>query len=352
VVQTKQRILMLIVMKPDATRDDIFHVKEKISALGYRAHEIPGAQKIAIGITGNREKIDPALFRTMRGVDEAIPVSKPFKLAGREAKGESSEIRVGDEIIGGKDLAIIAGPCSVESWDQLIGTARIVKASGARFLRGGAFKPRTSPYAFQGMKEEGLVLLREARAETGLKIVTEVKDVTILPAVAEVADVIQIGARNMSNFSLLEAVGDLQTPVLLKRGNSATIEELLMAAEYILARGNLNVVLCERGIRTFEHYTRNTLDLNAVPVIKKLSHLPILVDPSHGIGIWDGVSAMALAAIAAGADGLMIEVHPDPGAALSDGPQSLKPERFLELMDKVRAVAAVLGRTMAEEVSR
>jgi len=342
---------MLIVMKGDATREDIFHVKEKISVLGYKAHEIPGAQRIAIGITGNRGKVDPDLFSTMKGVEDAIPVSKPYKLAGRDAKPENSEIRVGEEVIGAREIAIIAGPCSVESWDQLIGTARAVKASGARFLRGGAFKPRTSPYSFQGMKEEGLVLLREARAETGLKIVTEVKDVMTLPAVAEVADVIQIGARNMSNFGLLEAVGELRIPVLLKRGISATIEELLMAAEYVLARGNLNVILCERGIRTFEHYTRNTLDLNAVPVIKKLSHLPILVDPSHGIGMWEGVPAMALAGIAAGADGLMIEVHPNPEAALSDGSQSLKLDRFLELMGKLRAVAPLLGRAVGEEVT-
>jgi 3-deoxy-7-phosphoheptulonate synthase len=340
---------MLIVMNSDATREDIFRVKEKISALGYKAHEIPGAQRVAIGITGNRGKVDPDLFCTMRGVQEAIPVSKPYKLAGRDAKPENSEIRVGEEVIGGADLAIIAGPCSVESWEQLIQTARVVRASGARFLRGGAFKPRTSPYAFQGMKEEGLVLLRAARAETGLKIVTEVKDVMTLSAVAEVADVIQIGARNMSNFGLLEAVGDLRIPVLLKRGISATIEELLMAAEYILARGNLNVILCERGIRTFEHYTRNTLDLNAVPVIKKLSHLPIVVDPSHGIGMSDVVPAMALAGIAAGADGLMIEVHPNPEAALSDGSQSLRPELFIELMEKLRALAPVLGRAVGEE---
>jgi 3-deoxy-7-phosphoheptulonate synthase len=270
---------------------------------------------------------------------------------GRDAKPENSEIRVGDETIGGKELAIIAGPCSVESREQLLQTAWAVKSAGAKFLRGGAFKPRTSPYSFQGMKEEGLVLLREARAETGLKIVTEVKDILTLSAVAEVADVIQVGARNMTNFGLLEAVGDLRKPVLLKRGISSTIEELLMAAEYILARGNLNVILCERGIRTFEPYTRNTLDLNAVPVIKKLSHLPVVVDPSHGIGTWDGVPSMALAGIAAGADGLIIEVHPDPENALSDGYQSLKPERFKQLMEKIRQIAAVVDRTVETEVT-
>ncbi|MFN0156933.1 MAG: 3-deoxy-7-phosphoheptulonate synthase [Bacteroidota bacterium] len=342
---------MLIVMKRDATRDDVFRVKEKIAAMGFQAHEIPGVQRVAIGITGNKGKINAENFALLPGVEDAIPVSKPYKLVGRDAKLENSEINVDGEIIGGKELAIIAGPCSVESYDQLMQSADVVKECGGRFLRGGAFKPRTSPYAFQGMKEEGLVLLKEAKERTGLKIVTEVKDVLTLSAVAEVADVIQIGARNMQNFSLLEAVGELRKPVLLKRGISATIEELLMSAEYILARGNYNVILCERGIRTFEPYTRNTLDLNAIPVIKKLSHLPIIVDPSHGIGMWEGVTSMALAGIAAGADGLMIEVHPEPATALSDGYQSLKPKRFRELMEKVRAIAAVVDRTVALEVA-
>ncbi len=342
---------MLVIMKQTATPDEVFKVKQKISSLGYKAHEIPGATRTAIGVTGNSGKIDPENFTMMNGVEDAIRVTKPYKLVGRDAKPEDSEIRIGEETIGGKELAIIAGPCSVESREQLIQTARAVKSAGAKFLRGGAFKPRTSPYSFQGMKEEGLVLLREARAETGLKIVTEVKDILTLSAVAEVADVIQIGARNMTNFGLLEAVGELRKPVLLKRGISSTIEELLMAAEYILARGNLNVILCERGIRTFEPYTRNTLDLNAVPVIKKLSHLPILVDPSHGIGMWESVTAMALAGIAAGADGLIIEVHPNPEDALSDGYQSLKPERFKHLMEKVTQIAAVVDRTVDTEVN-
>jgi 3-deoxy-7-phosphoheptulonate synthase len=337
---------MLVLMKGEATPEDVRRVKEKIDALGYTAHEIPGLLRIAIGITGNAGKVDPDLFASMRGVAEAVPVTRPYKLVGRQAKGENSEIRVGEEVVGGKGLAIIAGPCSVESEGQLLRIAHAVKKSGATFLRGGAFKPRSSPYAFQGMKEDGLVLLREARAETGLKIVTEVKDVLTLEAVAEVADVIQIGARNMNNSSLLEAVGDLRTPVLLKRGMSATIEELLMAAEYIASRGNLNIILCERGIRTFEPLTRNTLDLNAIPVVKELSHLPILVDPSHGIGIWEHIPAMALAGIAAGADGLMVEVHDHPAEALSDGAQSLKPERFAEMMIRVRALAGVLGRTV------
>ena len=341
---------MLVLMKQSASQEEISNVKQKIVTLGYKAHEIPGALRVAIGVTGNQGKIDPENFSMMPGVDDAIQVTKPYKLVGRDAKPENSVIRVGEESVGGEELAIIAGPCSVESRDQLIQTARAVKAAGAKFLRGGAFKPRTSPYTFQGMKEEGLVLLREARAETGLKIVTEVKDILTLSAVAEVADVIQVGARNMSNFSLLEAVGELRKPVLLKRGISATIEELLMAAEYILARGNLDVILCERGIRTFEPYTRNTLDLNAVPVIKKLSHLPVIVDPSHGIGIWDGVTPMALAGIAAGADGLIIEVHVSPEDALSDGYQSLKPERFEQLMEKLKHLAPVVNRTVGSEV--
>lgn len=339
---------MLVVMKKDATNVEIQRVKEKVVALGFRPHEIPGSSRLAIAITGNKGRIAPESFNTMAGVEEAIAITRPYKLVGRDARPDNSEIYVEGEIIGGKELAIIAGPCSVENADQLFQTADAVKEAGGKFLRGGAFKPRTSPYAFQGMKEEGLVLLREAKLRTGLKIVTEAKDVETLQAVAEVADVIQIGARNMQNFSLLEAVGEMRKPVLLKRGISATIEELLMSAEYILARGNQNVVLCERGIRTFEPYTRNTLDLNAIPVIKKLSHLPIIVDPSHGIGMWDGVPSMALAGIAAGADGLMVEVHPDPGGALSDGYQSLKPYRFKELMEKVRQIAVVIERVVGE----
>lgn len=342
---------MLVVMKKDATREHILGVKEKITALGYQAHEIPGENRVAIGISGNKTRINPGLFSSMAGVEDAIAVTRPYRLVGRDAKPYDSEINVDGEIVGGRELAIIAGPCSVESAEQLFQAAESVKEAGAKFLRGGAFKPRTSPYAFQGMKEEGLALLREAKHRTGLKIVTEAKDNFSLAAVAEVADVIQIGARNMQNYSLLEAVGEMRKPVMLKRGISATIEELLLSAEYILARGNHNVFLCERGIRTFEPYTRYTLDLNAIPVVKKLSHLPIIVDPSHGIGMWDGVSAMALAGVAAGADGLMIEVHPDPGAALSDGHQSLKPQRFKELMEKVRQIAAVVDRTVGVETT-
>lgn len=341
---------MLIVMKRDAPDHAIRKVEEKILSLGFTPHEIPGSQRVAIGVTGNTTRINPELFNTMEGVEEAIPVSKPYRLVGRDSRPENTEITVGGEIIGGRELTIIAGPCSVENSLQLMQTAEAVKEAGAKFLRGGAFKPRTSPYAFQGMKEEGLVLLREARDRTGLHIVTEAKDVESLEAVAAIADIIQIGARNMQNFSLLEAAGELRKPILLKRGISATIEELLMSAEYILSRGNHEVILCERGIRTFEPYTRNTLDLNAIPVIKKLSHLPVIVDPSHGIGLWEGVTSMALAGIAAGADGIMVEVHPDPSSALSDGYQSLKPSRFKELMEKVKLIAAVVDRTVSLEV--
>ena len=337
---------MFIVMKPNATREDVQKVMDKVVAMGYVPHEVPGLQRTGVVITGNRDKINPELFIMMPGVEDALTITKPYKLVGRDVKPTNTEIDVGGEIIGGKELAIIAGPCSVESWEQLIATAEAVKEAGAKFLRGGAYKPRTSPYAFQGMKEEGLALLREAKEQTGLKVVTEAKDVRTLAAVAAVADIIQIGARNMQNYSLLEAVGELRKPVLLKRGISATIEELLMSAEYILARGNRNVILCERGIRTFEPYTRNTLDISAIPAIKQLSHLPVIVDPSHGTGQWRLVPAAARAAIAAGADGLLIEVHPHPDQALSDGTQSLKPETFQRLVVEARRVAEAVGRRL------
>ncbi|HEV8538885.1 MAG TPA: 3-deoxy-7-phosphoheptulonate synthase, partial [Bacteroidota bacterium] len=336
---------MLIVMKLDANKSDVERVKQKIKALGFAPHEIPGEQRLAIGITGNRGKLDPELFLNFPGVLDAIPVTKPYKLVSRDVKPENSSIRINGEPIGGKELTIIAGPCSVESRQQIMDIAFTLKQAGVKFLRGGAYKPRTSPYSFQGYKEEALRYLKEARDATGLRIVTEVKDTDTLPLVAEYADVLQIGARNMQNYSLLEAVGALQTPVLLKRGLSATIEEFLMAAEYILSGGNYNVILCERGIRTFEPATRNTLDLNAIPIIKKLSHLPIIVDPSHGIGVWDGVAAMSLAAIAAGADGLIIEVHQDPAMALSDGYQSLKPSKLITLLEKLEQLAPIMNRT-------
>ena len=337
---------MLIVMKLDAPRVDIDRVKEKIRSLGYIPHEIPGDHRMAVGITGNKSRPDAEQFLNLPSVLEAIPITKPFKLVSRDAKPEDSIVSVNGEAIGARELTIIAGPCSVESRQQIIDIAFILKESGIKFLRGGAYKPRTSPYAFQGYKEEALQYLKDVKDATGLKIVTEVKDTETLPLVSECADILQVGARNMQNYSLLEALGSVQKPVLLKRGLSATIEELLMAAEYILHGGNYNVILCERGIRTFETATRNTLDLNAIPIIKKLSHLPIIVDPSHGIGVWDAVSAMSLAAIAAGADGLIIEVHNDPAMALSDGYQSLKPSKFKILLDKLEQLAPIMNRTL------
>lgn len=333
-------------MKPDVSRDEVERVRDKIVSLGFRPHEIPGAQRIAIGITGNKGRVDPDLFKSMAGVLDAVPVSKPFKLVSREVKQENTVVRVGSDEIGGGQLTIIAGPCSVESRSQILEVAEMLRECGVRFLRGGAFKPRSSPYAFQGLKAEGLEYMKEAAEKTGLHIVTEVKDTETLPLVAEVADVLQLGARNMYNFSLLEKIGESNKPVLLKRGLSATIEELLMAAEYIASRGNYQVILCERGIRTFETYTRNTLDLNAVPLVKKLSHLPIVVDPSHGTGAWDLVAPMALAAVAAGADGLVIEVHPDPEKALSDGFQSLRPETFRRLMNRLEELAPLMGKSV------
>lgn len=285
-------------------------------------------------------------FLTLDSVEEVVRVSKPYKLVSREMKNEDTIVDVGGIKIGNSNLAIIAGPCSVESRDQIFEIASELKEMGIKLLRAGAYKPRTSPYAFQGLKEKGLEYLAEVREKLGLKIVTEVKDTETLPLISQVADVIQIGARNMQNFSLLEAVGKIDKPVLLKRGLAATIEDLLMSAEYILSKGNYNVILCERGIRTFETYTRNTLDLNAVPVVKKNSHLPIIVDPSHGIGIWNKVKPMALAAVAAGADGLIIEVHNHPEKALSDGYQSLTPKHFKSLLDKLIDLAPVVDRKL------
>ncbi|MGA9656851.1 MAG: 3-deoxy-7-phosphoheptulonate synthase, partial [Polyangia bacterium] len=303
---------MLIVMRPQATEAQIAAVVEKIHALGLDAHEIPGAQRMAIGITGNRGALDAEAFASLPGVADAIRVSQPFKLVSREVKEEDTVIDVGGSRLGGPGLAIMAGPCSVESEEQILEVACGVKELGATFLRGGAFKPRTSPYEFQGLGEAGLKLLALAREKTGLKVVTEIMDTDDLPLVADYADVLQLGARNMQNFSLLRRLGKLGKPVLLKRGASATIKEWLMAAEYIVSNGNYQVALCERGIRTFETMTRNTLDLNAVPVLKSLTHLPVIVDPSHGIGMRRHVPAMARAAVAAGADGLIIEVHPHP----------------------------------------
>ena len=338
---------MLILMKAHASESDIEAVCERVRELGFQPHLIPGAMRVAIGITGNQGAIDPALFARLPAIAEAVPVSRPFKLVSREVKPDDTIIPIGNTQIGGGTFVVMAGPCAVEGRDQLLTAARAVRAAGADLLRGGAYKPRTSPYAFQGMKEEGLDLLVEARAECGLPVITEVVDTRDVELVAEKADVLQVGARNMQNFALLEAVGHVRRPVMLKRGLSATIQEFLMAAEYIVAKGNYQVILCERGIRTFETMTRNTLDLGSIPLIKRLTHLPIIIDPSHGTGDYRSVPALARAAVAVGADGVMVEVHPDPAHALSDGPQSLTPARFETLMDSVRAIATVVGMKMS-----
>ena len=345
---------MLIVMKPQATEGDVRRVCEKIEAMGYRAHPMPGAQRTAIGITGNQGALEAAEFESLPGVAEAIRVSKPYKLVSREVKNEDSLIRIGTGentvTVGGRELAVIAGPCAIESRDQALAAAERVRRAGARLFRGGAFKPRTSPYSFQGLGKEGLEILAEVRREFGLAIVTETIDPENCDLVEEYADVLQIGARNMQNFSLLKRAGRSSKPVLLKRGMSATLEEFLMAAEYILSEGNYNVILCERGVRTFADHTRNTLDLSVIPAVKRLSHLPIIVDPSHGTGQREKVTPLARAAVAVGADGLMIEVHPQPERALSDGYQSLYPDQFEALMEQVSAIAAVVGRTTAKSL--
>jgi 3-deoxy-7-phosphoheptulonate synthase len=337
---------MLIVMNLDAGRDRVDGVVRKVRELGLVPHEIPGERRIAIGITGNRSKLDPGIFLNLPGVLEAIAVSKPYKLVSREMKDERTVIRFGDCSIGEDEITLIAGPCSVESRDQILDLAGTLIEMGIRFLRGGAFKPRTSPYAFRGLRGKALEYLAEAKAQTGMFIVTEVMEPATVGEVASVADILQVGARNMQNYPLLEAVGTASKPVLLKRGMSATIEEFLMAAEYILSAGNYEVILCERGIRTFEPSTRFTLDLNAVPVIRKASHLPLIVDPSHGTGSWDLVPDMSLAAVAAGADGLIIETHAHPEAAFSDGYQSLKPERLAALITRLRGIAEAVGRSV------
>lgn len=335
-------------MDKDATDEQIEQVENKIRSMGWTPHEIPGSLRIAIGITGNSGIVYQSLFSNLPGVVECIPVSQAYKLVSRDVKPEDTVIHLHNVNIGGNELVMMAGPCSVESKSQIMETAEFVKSQGARVLRGGAYKPRTSPYAFQGLKEEGLKYLREAAERFGLSVVTEVKDTETVPLVGEYSDMLQIGARNMHNFSLLEAVGRTKKPILLKRGLAATIEEWLMAAEYIASQGNYDIALCERGIRTFETYTRNTLDLNAVPLVKHLSHLPIIVDPSHGTGSWELVAPMALAAIAAGADGLLVEVHPHPEKALSDGRQSLRPDKFAELTDKLRKIAPAFNKRFNE----
>jgi 3-deoxy-7-phosphoheptulonate synthase len=337
---------MLIMMKLNAPRENVQKVKDKISSNGCTPHEIPGSLKLAIGVTGPSSGLQIEDFISMDSVEDVVRVSKPYKLVSREMKSEDTIVKIGEHKIGGDNLTIIAGPCSVESREQIFDIASELKEIGINFLRAGAYKPRSSPYSFQGLKEKGLEYLAEVRDKLGMKIVTEVKDIETLPLILETADILQIGARNMQNFSLLEKVGKVNKAIFLKRGLAATVEDLLMSAEYILSKGNYKVILCERGIRTFENHTRNTLDLNAIPVIKKHSHLPIFVDPSHGIGIWDKVKPMALAAVASGADGIMIEVHNHPEAALSDGYQSLTPKNFRFLLEKVKQIAPIVDKKL------
>lgn len=335
---------MILVINKYASKIEINGIKEKIYKMGCSVHESIGLNYHIIGIVGDTSDIDSSAFQTNKLVDKVIHVQEPYKKANRLFHPDNTEIKVGNEIIGSKKLAIMAGPCSVENEEQILSIAQSVKASGASFLRGGAFKPRTSPYSFQGLKKHGLELLKYAKKETGLPIVTEIMSTEFLDDFIEDVDVIQVGARNMQNYELLKQLGKTNKPILLKRGLSATIEELLMSAEYIMAGGNENVILCERGIRTFERYTRNTLDLSAIPAIKKLSHLPVIVDPSHAAGLWWMVEPLAKAAIAVGADGLIIEVHNDPENALCDGNQSIKPSKFEHLMEKLKLIAAIEDR--------
>ena len=333
-------------MRKDATAEQVRGVQHAIEARGYRAHPIPGAQRTAIGVTGNKGALEAPVFESLPGVLEVIPVSHAYKLVSREAKNEDSVVSVGSVAVGGPEIVLMAGPCAVETREQTLTIARAVKAAGAQILRGGAFKPRTSPYSFQGLGEDGLKILAEAREETGLPVVTEALDTESVDLVERYADAIQIGARNMQNFSLLRRVGRAKKPVLLKRGLSATLEEFLMSAEYVLSEGNYSVILCERGVRTFSDFSRNTLDLSIVPAVKKMSHLPILVDPSHGTGRRENVAPLSRAAAAVGADGLMIEVHNDPDRALSDGAQSMTPDMFGELVNDLRKIAPVVGRRL------
>jgi 3-deoxy-7-phosphoheptulonate synthase len=339
---------MLVVMQSHATEEQVRAVCQRIEALGLKAHPIPGSIRTAIGITGNKGAVDLGVLESLPGVVECIPVSKPYKLVSRDAKEEDSVLRIstpaGEVIVGGKHIAMVAGPCAVETEEQCMAIAACVKKTGVRLFRGGAYKPRTSPYSFQGLGEAGLKILSKVRAKHGFGIITEAIDNESLDLVEEYADVIQIGARNMQNFSLLKRAGRAKKPILLKRGMSATLDEFLMAAEYVLSEGNYNVMLCERGVRTFADHSRNTLDLTIVPAVKKRSHLPILVDPSHGTGRRHKVLPLSRAAVAVGADGLLVEVHHEPDKALSDGMQSILPEEFAVLADEVRQIAAVLHR--------
>lgn len=335
---------MIIVLKPGTREEEARQVQEFVEAQGVQVSKVVGMDVAILGLVGDTSRIDAARIEALDCVEKILRVVEPFKKANRLFHPEDTLVKIGNQTIGGRKLAIIAGPCSVESEEQIIGVAKDVKRMGAQFLRGGAFKPRTSPYAFQGLQYEGLELLKMAREETGLPIVSELMSPSDIERFVEDVDVIQVGARNMQNFDLLKQLGQIRKPVLLKRGLAATIEEWLMAAEYILAGGNENVILCERGIRTFENYTRNTLDLSAIPAVKKLSHLPVLVDPSHSAGKWWMVESLSKAAVAVGADGLIIEVHNDPANALCDGQQSLKPKVFEKLMPQLSVIAEAVGR--------
>jgi 3-deoxy-7-phosphoheptulonate synthase len=338
---------MIVVLSSSATPSEVDGVVSRVEALGFRPHVVRGEERTIVGVIGDDRRAEPQQFENMPGVDQVLPVLRPFKLASKEMSHGPTQVAVGEDVVlGGNAVVVMAGPCAVESREQLLESATAARAGGARMLRGGAFKPRTSPYAFQGLGDKGVELLVEARQQTGLPFVTEVMTPSAVESVARHADMLQIGARNMQNYDLLREVGRTRKPVLLKRALSGTLEELLMAAEYVLAGGNPNVVLCERGIRTFEKATRNTLDLSAVAVLKEWSHLPVIVDPSHGTGKRSLVLPMALASVAAGADGLLIEMHPNPDRALSDGPQSITPQGFLDLMQRCRAVAGAISRTL------
>ncbi len=337
---------MIVVMNPGASEEDVSRITEKLKQMGYGVHLSSGERRTIIGVIGQRREEAAQALEAMPQVEQVVFITRPFKLAGREFHPDNTVIKLGDTSIGASELVVMAGPCAVESEDQLMEAAAAVKEAGAQAFRAGAFKPRTSPYSFQGLEYEGLKYLDKVRSETGLLIVTEIMDQFSVEEVADCADIIQVGARNMQNYYLLRELGKIRKPVLLKRGLSATIEEWLMAAEYILSGGNYEVILCERGIRTFEPYTRNTLDLSAIPMVKHLSHLPVIVDPSHGTGHSYLVPAMSKAALAAGSDGLMIEVHPKPEEALSDGPQSLNPEQFKSLIKDLKGVALSAGRLL------
>lgn len=342
---------MLVVMESSATPEQIEAVLERIESIGFRGHPMPGATRTAIGITGNSGPVDPSVFEGLAGIAELVPISKPYKLVSLEAKPEKTVVRIGEAEIGGDELTVIAGPCAVESRLQSFAIAEAVAASGAKFFRGGAYKPRTSPYSFQGLGEQGLKILAEVRDGFGLRIVTEAVDHETLDLVERYGDVIQIGARNMQNFSLLRRAGQARKPILLKRGMSATVEEFLLAAEYILSEGNHEVILCERGVRTFAQHTRNTLDLSIVPAVQRLSHLPIIVDPSHGTGKRHKVIPLARASVAVGADGVMVEVHDHPERALSDGPQALTLDLFRQMIPEIAQIRAIVGRSRVLQLS-